>query len=284
MTAYLLQRLVGRAPRSEPVRTIQEIRLKDRLQDQQGRHLHYPVAYRRNPQRPQLPIRLRNVHALHRLRLVGPRPQRFLDSFPKSRCALRRPRLPGCRPGPSLRSGFFIQAGFSSSYRFMLPVRPLRSAGVPPPLRYYGPLRLPTGPPRRLCLPVTRWSPLLPPCGASQAPRLIFSRALSPTTPEGPTAACACCFAAGFWLHPSRRTGHLRIPIEAESGSLALRLTGSPPESAGPSLEPSLVRLHAEQAIYMVTSFQFTRSARLILAYRPSGSGSWLGNRRPEVD
>src|ERR1019366_3093602 len=99
---------------------------------------------------------------------------------------------------------------------------------------HYGPLRLPTGPPRRLCLPVARWSPLLPPCGASQAPRLIFSRALSPTTPEGPTAACACCFAAGFWLHPSRRTGHLRIPIEAESGSLALRLTGSPPESAGP--------------------------------------------------
>src|ERR1019366_5237071 len=26
---------------------------------------------------------------------------------------------------------------------------------------HYGPLRLPTGPPRRLCLPVTRWSPLL---------------------------------------------------------------------------------------------------------------------------
>src|ERR1039457_2563101 len=343
MTAYLLQRLVGRAPRSEPVRTIQEIRLKDRLQDQQGRHLHYPVAYRRNPQRPQLPIRVRNVHALHRLRRVVPRPQLFLDSFQKSRCALfcphdlfdrdaihprrslipahpfpsrfqhihpidpvvqrikpelrfllgllaqllsqlrnllrqswllRRSRLRRCRRCPSLRSGIFIQAGFSSSYRFMLPVRPLRSAGVPPPLRYYGPLRLPTGPPRRLCLPVARWSPLLPPCGASQAPRLIFSRALSPTTPEGPTAACACCFAAGFWLHPSRRTGHIRIPIEAESGSLALRLTGSPPESAGPSLEPSLVRLHAEQAIYMVNSFQFTRSARLILAYRPSGSGS----------
>jgi hypothetical protein len=31
----------------------------------------------------------------------------------------------------------------------------------------------------------------------------------------------------------------------------------------------ALVRLHAEQAIYMVNSFQFTRSARLVLAYRP---------------
>src|SRR5207244_5250184 len=28
----------------------------------------------------------------------------------------------------------------------------------------------------------------------------------------------------------------------------------------------------SEQAIYMVNSFQFTRSARLVLAYRPSGS------------
>src|SRR5215813_5250743 len=34
-----------------------------------------------------------------------------------------------------------------------------------------------------------------------------------------------------------------------------------------PLLRLTLVRLHAEQAIYMVNSFQFTRSARLILAY-----------------
>src|SRR5271157_4022437 len=110
----------------------------------------------------------------------------------------------------------------------------------------------------------------LPPCRASQAPRPIFPRALSPTTPEGPLAAFACCFTSGLvWLHPSRRTGHLRIPIEAESGSLALRLACSPPDSPIPSLELALVRLHAEQAIYMVNSFQFTRSARLFLAYRP---------------
>ena len=111
-----------------------------------------------------------------------------------------------------------------------------------------------------------------PPGRVSQAPRLICPRALSPTTPEGPLAAYACCFTSGVWLHPSRQTGHLRIPIEAESGSLTLRLTGSPPQSPIPLLESALVRLHAEQAIYMVNSFQFTRSARLILAYRPSGS------------
>jgi hypothetical protein len=117
-----------------------------------------------------------------------------------------------------------------------------------------------------------RW----PPCRASQAPRLIYPRALSPTTPEGPLAACACCFTSGLvWLHPVRRTGPLRFPIEAESGLLALRLACSPPDSPIPSLGPTLARLHAEQAIYMVNSFQFTRSARLILAYRTSESALW---------
>jgi hypothetical protein len=32
---------------------------------------------------------------------------------------------------------------------------------------------------------------------------------------------------------------------------------------------PRLLGYMSEQAIYMVNSFQFTRSARLILAYRP---------------
>ncbi len=41
------------------------------------------------------------------------------------------------------------------------------------------------------------------PCRASQAlkreaPRLIYPRALSPTTPEGPLAAYACCFTNGL--------------------------------------------------------------------------------------
>src|SRR5467141_2135638 len=37
------------------------------------------------------------------------------------------------------------------------------------------------------------------------------------------------------------------------------------PVARTPLLEPPLVWLHAEQAIYMVNSFQFTKSARLIL-------------------
>src|SRR5689334_8498831 len=154
----------------------------------------------------------------------------------------------------------------------MLSVKPLGSTGVTPLLRYYGPLRLPTRPLRRLCLPGGRWSLSLPPGRVSQAPRLICPRALSPTTPEGPMTASACCFVTGGWLHLSRQTGHLRIPIEAESGSLTLRLTCSPPDSPVPLLKPTLVRLHAEQAIYMVNSFQFTRSARLTLVTDRQGA------------
>jgi hypothetical protein len=41
------------------------------------------------------------------------------------------------------------------------------------------------------------------------------------------------------------------------------------PSPPVPLLRLTLVRLHVEQAIYMVNSFQFTRSIRLILAYRP---------------
>jgi hypothetical protein len=82
-----------------------------------------------------------------------------------------------------------------------------------------------------------------PPRRASQAPRLIFPRALPPTTPEGPASTCLFASPPGIRLHPSRRTGHLRIPIEAESGSLALRLACSPPEFASP-----IAKAHARSA------------------------------------
>jgi len=135
----------------------------------------------------------------------------------------------GC---PSLRSGIFVPAAFSSSYPNLLPARPLCSTGVTPLLGYYGPLRRPTGPSPRLCLPVARWWLSLPSCRASQAPRLLFPRALSPTTPGGPVVAFARCFTTGCRFHPSRRTDRLHLPNEAESGSLALRLACLPPESS----------------------------------------------------
>jgi len=64
--------------------------------------------------------------------------------------------------------------------------------------------------------------------------------------------------------------GRLAAPSlhnEAESGSLALRLTGSPHEASPHGLlRLTLARLPVEWAINRVSSFQLTRSARLILA------------------
>jgi len=78
--------------------------------------------------------------------------------------------------------------------------------------------------------------------------------------------------------------GRLAAPSlhnEAESGSLALRLTGSPREASPHGLlRLTLARLPVEWAINRVSSFQLTRSARLILAlhtlpfvYAPHGHG-----------
>ena len=61
----------------------------------------------------------------------------------------------GC---PSFRSGIFIQADFSSSYRVLLPVRPLRSTGVTPFLSYLWASPTPDRAASRLCLPAKRCS------------------------------------------------------------------------------------------------------------------------------
>ena len=102
------------------------------------------------------------------------------------------PVTPSCGC-PSPRSGVSPKRFFPSSYRNMLPVRPLCSTGVTPLPRSYGPLRLPARAAPWLCIPSGRsGSVALPrPCRVSQVPRLIYSCALSPTTPEGPTSACS---------------------------------------------------------------------------------------------
>src|SRR5262245_63034419 len=71
MTAYLLKRLVRISLGAKPVGTVLKVRLKDRLQDQQTRRLHYPVGYRRDPQWPLAPVRFINVDAPYRLGLIG---------------------------------------------------------------------------------------------------------------------------------------------------------------------------------------------------------------------
>ncbi len=62
-------------------------------------------------------------------------------------------------------------------------------------------------------------------CRASQVPRPICPCAPPPITPESPMTAFTCCFVADSRLHPIRRAGHSQLCNEAESSSLALRLT-----------------------------------------------------------
>jgi hypothetical protein len=67
------------------------------------------------------------------------------------------------------------------------------------------------------------------------------------------------------------RLAALTLHNEAVSGSLVLQLTGSPREASPDGLlRPTLARLPVEWAIDRVSSFQLTRSARLILALHTS--------------
>jgi hypothetical protein len=63
------------------------------------------------------------------------------------------------------------------------------------------------------------------PCRASQVPRPICPCAPPPTTPESPTNANTCCFIVDSRFHHLRKASHSQLRHEAESSSLALRLT-----------------------------------------------------------
>jgi hypothetical protein len=115
---------------------------------------------------------------------------------------------------------------------------------------------------------------LICPLGKATAHRVCRNKrlppcALPPLTPESPATAYSHCFIAGFRLHPHPADWPLPSRNEAETGLLALRLTGSPFE-APPNESPrfTLDRLHVEWVIYMVSSFHLTRSARLGLAHQ----------------
>ena len=152
----------------------------------------------------------------------------------------------------------------------------LRSTGITRRPHYYGPLRLPIKPNIGYLFPISVDTPAHPAekslDWASQVPRLICRCPLSPITPGRPVAAYTCCFATDSRLHLLRKDGHDHLCNEAESGSLTLRLTPSPhrASTAGSPRQPP-ARLHGQQAITMVNTFQQTRSARLTLAHRSHG-------------
>lgn len=135
MPADLLQRLVRIPPWTEPIRTIQEIRLKDRLQDQQCGHLHHSVSDRRNPQRPQLSVRLWDVYSPYRLRPVALRSQFLLQALhPSVQASLL---LFNLLEGDSVQARGSVVAAHSRHRRFQYiqPIDPVIQR-VKPKLRF----------------------------------------------------------------------------------------------------------------------------------------------------
>jgi hypothetical protein len=105
-------------------------------------------------------------------------------------------------------------------------------------------------------------APLL--CRVSQVPRLIYPRAPSPTTPEGPASACSLLPPpiSGFILSGGLAT----FTSFTRPNRVRLRYGSQVcfPGFRQPDCSDSLRfgYMH-ERAIYTVNSFQFTRSARL---------------------
>jgi hypothetical protein len=62
---------VGISPGSETVRGVSEVGLKDRLENQDGSHLHDSISHRWDTQRTFTATGFWNHHTSHRLRLVA---------------------------------------------------------------------------------------------------------------------------------------------------------------------------------------------------------------------
>src|SRR5579872_237975 len=75
--------------RTEPVGTVHEVRLEDRLDHQEHGHLSRPVPHRWNPERAQLAVRLRYVDTTHGSRPIGLRAEVFFELVEKTRHATR---------------------------------------------------------------------------------------------------------------------------------------------------------------------------------------------------
>jgi len=213
----------------------------------------------------------------------------------------------------SKSSEFWRQMGFQNLYRFIelkifcrlfchrisqsaryfsdsacLTLSPLRSTGITPLHHYYGALRLPVMATIQvidslsslLALPNTMMG--LPGSG------LICRCALPSTTPSSPTGAFDRCFPVDIRLHHLWKDSHPpEEDNEAESGSLALRLTTL--LSVGFNrLRPRLLdenrpaysirlpfrsrsQLHVERSINTADTLQSARSARLCLAHQRRG-------------
>jgi hypothetical protein len=159
-------------------------------------------------------------------------------------------------------------SGPPSLFRPMSPAGALRSTGITPLPRYYGPLRLPTWPTGGYGFPSVVDPDTGSPGRVSQVPdQSIDARCpVSPRRTRPMHLLVASRSMAGFTTF-----GRLAIPISVTrpKGSLALRLTSSrsrAPTAESPRSPPS--RLHGERASAMVSTFQLTRSTKLRLTHQ----------------
>ena len=179
-------------------------------------------------------------------------------------------------PRAAVRSSVdgFPQAALPPSDENASSFRPLRSTVV---TRFFATMGLSdsrTGSPRGYVFP----QDVGPTCSHPAGPPRFLDRSvptrrpLSPRRAQQVLAPIASLPVSGFRF--SGRLAALTLRNEAEPGSLTLRLAGSPHEaSPAGSLRPALDWLPVEWAIDRSNSFQFDRSARLVLAHqRPQRS------------
>src|SRR5215469_3170695 len=88
ITFDFVQRLMRRATGTVSVRTIKEIRLKNRFENQQASLLNDPVSDGGNPQRSCLAFPFGNVDSFDRLRLVGLQFQHLVNLINQSVCTV----------------------------------------------------------------------------------------------------------------------------------------------------------------------------------------------------
>ena len=139
------------------------------------------------------------------------------------------------QPQSSSRLGAYFRSGLTQAVLRRLIGTPIQQGpllhGRYPASSLLQPPPTPNRGQRRLCIPATSChgpTPVGRTLGwVSQVPRSICRHPPSSTTPGSPAAARARCFAAGSRLRPFTKVGHSQLLgfNEAESGSLALRLT-----------------------------------------------------------
>jgi len=164
-------------------------------------------------------------------------------------------------------------------------VRPLRSTGVTPLPRYYGPVRLPLTPPTWLLVPTpASWhDPDAGDLSGSSIPLSVCGVVLHPGCPDGcslllvPSASDPCHL---------RKVGRSPVSVTRPYQTFT-RVTAhtfavwsatsfaSVQKDPTPAMLPRLglplddwPQLHVEQAIYMADSFHSARGIRLILTHR----------------